>query len=151
MAFLPPLRARAVTKIFSGVYGIDDPVRRISQQLGEIVCGCDGPRRLLEFVKGVAAPCRSTVQIKHSEVQRQRLEASIFPNLSKSARCPPWSNLPSGQSTSGHRGAQVGLQLLRMLTPLDLRGRTFWGPCVRSPYLGAGCNQLAFQFCNPYD
>ena len=46
MASLPPLRARAVTRVFSECDGIDDAVRRISQQPEENCGGCHGARRL---------------------------------------------------------------------------------------------------------
>ena len=42
MASLPPLRARAVTKIFSGRHGIGDLVRRISQPAAENFGVSDG-------------------------------------------------------------------------------------------------------------
>ena len=55
MASLPPLRARAVSSIFSDCERIDDAVRRLTQQPEENGVGCDGESRLHEFVRGVDA------------------------------------------------------------------------------------------------
>ena len=54
MASLPPLRARAVTKIFSDWHSIDDGVRRILQLLEETVGGGDGASSRFDFWRASA-------------------------------------------------------------------------------------------------
>ena len=69
MASLPPLRARAVTSIFSDCDGIDDAVRRVRSSLKKVVAFAKGARQLHEFAKGKGmAFSWDAVRLKQPEV-----------------------------------------------------------------------------------
>ena len=68
MVAMPPLRARAVTSYFSDCPGLDDAVRRVSQQPEEDIRGSDPAEQWFQFVEGVPAPWQSAVLSKEPEV-----------------------------------------------------------------------------------